>query len=113
MHLVCVNCGGLLTKECRLGAATDHNRLASMREAAVPAGIIVLQAGAFSVNPADIRTGALKSVGIDVGCCGSDGCDGSNRACVCGAVVGTEWSDCWTQSEVQFDADAVRCVPNP
>jgi hypothetical protein len=30
------------------------------------------------------------------GCCGLDGMDGPNRACPCGAEVGTERSDCWT-----------------
>lgn len=30
------------------------------------------------------------------GCCGLDGVDGPNRACACGAEVGTEQSDFWT-----------------
>ena len=29
------------------------------------------------------------------GCCGLDGLDGPNTVCGCGAVVGTEKSDCW------------------
>jgi hypothetical protein len=37
---------------------------------------------------------------------GSDGCVGLNRARLCGRMVATEWSDCWTQAELRFDPDA-------
>jgi len=29
------------------------------------------------------------------GCCGLDGCNGSNRVCMNGHEIGTERSDCW------------------
>ena len=30
-----------------------------------------------------------------VGCCGIDGFDGPNRTCPCGAIIGTEFSECF------------------
>jgi hypothetical protein len=67
-------------------------------------------AGAVSVNPADIVRDMIRSCGVDQGCCGSSGADGPNRACRCGAVVATEWSDCWTQAEVRFLPDAIGVI---
>ncbi len=64
-------------------------------------------AGAIVVHPDDLVTDALVSWGVDVGCCGSDGCDGPNRACTCGQVVGTAMTDCWTAAEMRFHPDAV------
>jgi hypothetical protein len=63
--------------------------------------------GAIAVHPDSVRRDAIVPAGIDSGCCGSDGCDGPNRACGCGNVVATEWSDCWTWAEVRFLPDAV------
>jgi hypothetical protein len=65
------------------------------------------RAGAIVVHPEDVIRNAIVSAGKDGGCCGSDGCDGLNRACLCGRMVATEWSDCWTQAELRFDPDAV------
>ncbi|RYE90865.1 MAG: hypothetical protein EOO75_09550 [Myxococcales bacterium] len=60
------------------------------------------------MNPADVVRAHLRStLRNDHGCCGSDGMDGPNRKCVCGATVGTEWSDCWTAAEVRLDGDAI------
>lgn len=67
-------------------------------------------AGAIAANPQDIVRENIGSAGIDNGCCGSSGSDGPNRACLCGAIVGTEWSDCWTQAEVRFNPDAIIVV---
>lgn len=67
-------------------------------------------AGAIAGNPDDLAPDALKSAGIDNGCCGSDGLDGPNRACLCGAKVATQWSDCWTQAEIRFLPRAVLIV---
>lgn len=65
--------------------------------------------GAISANPADFLPGRLRSVGPDSGYCGSAGSDGPNRACAgCGAVVATEWGDCWTQAEIRFRLEKVR-----
>ena len=65
-------------------------------------------AGALAFNPVDVLAGQLRSIPErDHGCCGSDGGDGPNRRCLCGAVLGTEWSDCWTGLEVRFLPDAV------
>jgi hypothetical protein len=65
------------------------------------------RAGAIVVHPEDVIRNAIVSAGKDGGCCGSDGCDGLNRACLCRRMVATEWSDCWTQAELRFDPDAV------
>ena len=66
----------------------------------------VAPAGCLVTHPDDVR--GLRSHGHDNGCCGSDGCDGPNRACArCGAVVGTARTDCWTASEMRFLPEAV------
>jgi len=112
MHLSCAKCSRPLTVECHLGSSEDYARDPGIRQPTVPQGIIVVvpfESGEEAVvsNPLDIHPGALASVGVDSGCCGSDGMDGLNRACVCGAVLGTEWSDCWTPAEIRFDPDAI------
>ncbi|WP_162150307.1 hypothetical protein [Asticcacaulis sp. AC460] len=66
------------------------------------------RSGAISMHPDDVIRDQIQSCGFDNGCCGSDGLDGENRACNCGAVLGTEWSDCWTQAEVRLSGDAVE-----
>lgn len=129
-HLRCANCSSALTRECRRGALEEYGRGAIDRAPAVPHGVMVRLTGehaapavqdgaaigaevrsradAIAINPADALADGLRSVGNDTGCCGSDGLDGPNRACAtCGAVVATEWSDCWTQAEVRFLTDAV------
>ena len=65
------------------------------------------RAGAIVVHPEDVIRDAIVSAGEDYGCCGSDGTTGLNRACLCGQMVATEWSDCWTPAELSFDPDAV------
>ena len=65
------------------------------------------EAGAIACNPEDVLACNMMSVGVDTGCCGSDGSDGPNRACLCGSTVATQWSDCWTQAEVRFLPEAV------
>jgi hypothetical protein len=128
-RLTCNACGRPLTRECRWGALAEHDETAADRGPAVPAGAVIRlpeessspvtqngqviglhvfsPAGAIAIHPDDVLPDALRSHGPDNGCCGSDGMDGPNRACVCGAVVATEWSDCWTQAEVRFLPDAV------
>ncbi|RYE91720.1 MAG: hypothetical protein EOO75_08270 [Myxococcales bacterium] len=65
-------------------------------------------ADAWSVNPDDAVEEHLDWIHLaDQGCCGSHGLEGPNRRCVCGAVLGTEWSDCGIVAEVRFDAAAV------
>ena len=109
-RLRCLACGHALTRDLRWGWLEDHDPKAQDQVPAVPAGIVVtLLDGDFSTNPADMLTGALCSTGYDVGCCGSDGGDGPNRACSgCGAIVGTERSDCWTPAVVGFLRAAVE-----
>lgn len=68
-----------------------------------PSKKLVSTKGAIAVNPKDIYESVLISCGIDNGCCGSDGMDGLNRKCKCGNILGTEWSDCWTQAEIRFE----------
>lgn len=128
----CAACRRPLTRDCRWGGPDDHDRLAQEGRPAVPEGLLVRlpledatvvrklrgkgrkrvdsPAGAIAAHPADLLADALKSAGIDNGCCGSDGLDGPNRACRCGRVVGTEWSDCWTQAEVRFLPDRVTAT---
>ena len=131
MRLYCRACGAALTRDCRWGSAGEREATGAARSTVVPAGVVVQlreedavpvtaaggellrrhvysPPGAVSANPADVLRGQLRSCGTDNGCCGSDGMDGPNRACACGAVVATEWSDCWTQAEVRFLPDAVR-----
>jgi hypothetical protein len=130
VELLCASCGEHLTAPCTWGAEEDYDRACADREPAVPSGLLIRlsvedavdvtqasgiverkvysPAGAIAANPANVVATSLHSVGPDNGCCGSDGLDGPNRACLCGAIVATEWGDCWTQSEVRFLPDAVR-----
>lgn len=127
--LTCTACGRPLTRDCRWGAPAEHDVTVVDRAPTVPVGALVRlleesstpvtqhgevirihvfsPAGAIAAHPDDVLPDALLPHGRDNGCCGSDGMDGPNRACVCGAVVATEWSDCWTQAEVRFLPDAV------
>lgn len=63
------------------------------------------------------QRGSLQNVvasGERNGCCGVDGCDGPNLSCECGAVIGTERSDCWMPHFVVFEPGAVGIdVPGP
>ena len=133
IELLCASCGQILTATCNWGADEDYDRTSADREPAVPSGLLIRlsvenavevrhadgaverkvysPAGAIAANPENVVVANLHSVGKDNGCCGSDGMDGPNRACACGAVVATEWSDCWTQAEVRFLPDAVRPSP--
>ena len=53
----------------------------------------------------------MKVTGQAVACCGLDGQDGPNQACAsCGQVLGTAWTDCWTQHEVRFTPGTVELV---
>jgi len=128
-RLICNACGRPLTRDCRWGALVEHDEEVVDRAPAVPVGAVIRlpeeisspifqhgqmiglhvfsPAGAIAAHPDDVPPDALVSHGPDNGCCGSDGLDGPNRACVCGAVVATEWSDCWTQAEVRFLPEAV------
>jgi hypothetical protein len=128
-HLLCKRCRRPLTRDCRWGGQEDYNRLAEVEAAAVAPGAMVRlededrvvvtgpggavgtklysAAGSIATNPGDLAPEALRSAGIDNGCCGSDGLDGPNRACVCGLRVATQWSDCWTQAEIRFLPGAV------
>ena len=130
MRLICATCRRPLTRECRQASADEYNPDAQDRQPAVPCGVIVRMnyrstytgpelaggergqfvSGAYFLNPADILENALKSSGVDNGCCGSDGCDGPNRSCTCGQVLGTQWSDCWTSAEVRLETKAVLSV---
>ena len=128
-HLECVACGKTLTRECSWGSAEDYDATSMDRAPAVPVGLMVRLEGAdevpvyqgeavirvhvyspaeaIALNPEDLLPDSLVQAGDDNGCCGSDGLDGPNRACRCGVILATEWSDCWTQSEVRFLPSAV------
>jgi len=135
VELYCRSCGRQLTQSCEWVSEPAYDRKSADRKPPVPKGVLIglnaddvvdmvqggevvgqrvhSRAGALAANPEDLLTDVLHSTGIDNGCCGSDGIDGPNRACTCGAVVATEWSDCWTQAEVRFLPDAVALVDAP
>lgn len=127
-HLSCAACGRRLTRDCRMGALEEFNADAQDRTPSVPAGIMVRldgdllekghgciggagpkssPSGAISTHPDDVIRAAVVASGKYYGCCGADGLDGPNLSCTCGAVLATEWSDCWTQAEIRFLPDAV------
>ena len=128
VQVTCRSCGSELTKPCAWGLVDIYDLKCGMGAPSVPQGVlisltakeaapvlrnnVVVGTTAYSpagiaANPADVSEYALTSAGTDNGCCGSDGCDGPNRACACGSIVATQWSDCWTQAEVRFLPDAV------
>lgn len=112
-----------------MGTANDYNAQAPNQEPATKVGVMVRleledaapvygpgsqvgwrvypPAGAISANPADILTDTVLPSGLRQGCCGVDGQDGPNISCICGAVLGTEWGDCWTQAEFRFAPSAI------
>lgn len=126
MKIYCKKCHTQLSKDCQMGTILDYDDKAHLSEPSVPVGMIIIfdedeysfsyfpndknpvkkiisTKGAVAINPKDIQKGVLISCGIDSGCCGSDGMDGFNRKCKCGNILGTEWSDCWTQAEIRFE----------
>lgn len=131
-RLACAKCDRVLTTACRWGSDADREPRGNRSGVAeVPQGIMirvadadvvrrmneqghilheieVSPAGAIAINPADFLPDAWEPYGSDNGCCGSDGLDGANRACLCGNVLGTEWSDCWTVHEVRFIPASVK-----
>ena len=129
MRLGCRVCGKPLTHPGEWGTLSQRDESVGDRQSPCPAGLLIRMKeksgpvydgsgqqigthlfspeGAIAVHPDTVIDGALVSCGRDNGCCGSDGSDGPNRACTCGNVVATEWSDCWTWAEVRFLPDAV------
>lgn len=75
--------------------------------------VVQAPAGSVVVHPDDRLPAAVREVGVTAGCCGLDGQDGPNQGCVCGAVVGTAWTDCWTANDVRFLPDAVEVTEAP
>lgn len=118
--LVCRNCGIQLSQPLIIFSEGDDNfpRLEWLDEKPLSAKGVCLKrdepysTSVFSHGPKPalsfvpcylIRLDDLKDiVGLTSeahrlnGCCGLDGCDGPNRVCECGNLVGTEKSDCWT-----------------
>lgn len=126
MKLYCKKCHVELTQDCQIGTMADYNETPEPKESSVEKGIIVVldedifrtitdnknvivkkalvsSKGAYAINPQDVIKANILTCGVDNGCCGSDGLDGFNRRCKCGNVLGTEWSDCWTQAEYRFE----------
>jgi hypothetical protein len=131
IRLLCAHCKAALTRSCTWAPFSAFATHVEFGESLLGEGTLVQwdvedavpvyygdgrpngkkvysEPGAISANPADVLIEQMASCGVDNGCCGSDGCDGDNRACLCGAVLGTQWSDCWTQAEMRFRADAVK-----
>ena len=129
--LTCRRCGVVLTKRVQLAPESARVAGPEMGEAAVPptqmielasadvvpvyrADRVVGQkeyspSGALALNPQDVWLNQWESIPEhDNGCCGSDGMDGPNRRCLCGNILGTQWSDCWTVAEARFLPDAVK-----
>ncbi len=112
LEISCSSCGRRLTALCEWGVEVYYDRTCVDRKPAVPKGTLIRltaddvgvvfqgqeivgrevysRAGAIAANPEDAIQGSLQSAGADNGCCGSDGMDGLNRACTCGAMVATE-----------------------
>jgi hypothetical protein len=131
-HVNCLACGRALTGDYRWGAEADYDPDYVDRAPALPQGVavrldyedailvrygdgttstqVISPPGTIALNPCDVLVDALLSHGPDNGCCGSDGSDGPNRACLCGNVVALEWSDCWTRAEVRFFPHAVVII---
>lgn len=79
-------------------------------------GVVVVSAGlrnTFVLHPED-ALGLTWQLMPDAssGCCGAPGDGPPNRACRCGAVVGSEMSDCYTPYELHLLPDAVRLTPS-
>jgi hypothetical protein len=131
VEVLCESCDRILTRPLRLGEARELRRtVEDGGDPLVDEGVAVVDdqqttvtvykadeppteqvfrpAGGIVINPADVLEGVLVSVGQDSGCCGSDGLDGPNRACLCSRIVGTARTDCWTSSEIHFLPGAVR-----
>ena len=58
------------------------------------------------LHPEDMPGLTLLPTG-EAGCCGAPGDKGPNRGCACGAVIGTEMSDCYTPYELHLVPGAV------
>jgi hypothetical protein len=122
-YLICSSCGRQLTRSSSVGSLSDYDGDAQDRAPAVPAGMLVQigpedvapspadsvvldelrrSPGSIAGNPEDIICGNVKPCGDRSGCCGPSGSGGPNLSCICGAVLATEWGDCWTRAEVRF-----------
>lgn len=122
MHEIrCAKCGRALSRPLRI--LTDWHELATEDGVPLlPSGRLAI-AGPELLNPWNGRepfsehTGApiacigdlqnTEPTGIRNGCCGPDGCNGPNLACVCGQVIGTEQGDCWQTHFVEFGSLSV------
>ena len=76
-------------------------------------GVTVVSAGprnTFVLHPEDAPglTYHYPTSSTAHGCCGAPGDGPPNRACQCGAVVGSEMSDCYSPYELHLLPDAVR-----
>ena len=128
-RLACRSCGRILTLSCEWGDVGQRDESVGDEQSPVPPGLIIRMKersssmfhggghqtsiirlaaiNEFALNPKYVVENSLVSCGKDFGCCGSSGCDGPNRACKCGKVVATEWSDCWTWAEIRFISDNI------
>jgi hypothetical protein len=129
LSVTCAACGLVLLKPVKHAPASDRNVAASAEEATVPPGSIIIldapdvgrlerrgfwpvdvvinAAGSVVGNVEDMIPEAMPAIsGKMEGCCGPSGLE-PNRACLCGAVVGTEISDCWRSTELVLNGDAV------
>ncbi|MFU8828176.1 MAG: hypothetical protein ACNA8P_01970 [Phycisphaerales bacterium] len=60
-----------------------------------------------------VQRSSLRNVletGTRSGCCGPDGGDGPNLSCNCGAIIGTEVSDCWMPHFVTLLQSAIEII---
>ncbi len=129
--MTCRSCGASLTARVRKTDSSELRRHVGGQRPTVPSGVFFINErpvtvdvwypkerrretvehfppGSYVLNPDDRIPGALAPVpGRDGGCCGLDGTDGPNQQCACGAIVGTAWTDCWTQYELRLLSDRV------
>lgn len=109
--LTCLACGQVLASDIEF-LATDATISSAANKEAVPKGKAFLYDPPYGqdsrepiryqgVAPKTMMSGTdldacVSWAGVINGCCGPDGCDGPNRQCQCGAMIGTETRDCWT-----------------
>ena len=109
--LTCSTCGQVLSSGIQFLASRDTIDSTGTQEA-VPKGKAFFYDPPYGetgwepisytgVMPEAMMSGTdldacVRWAGPLTGCCGPDGCDGPNRQCPCGALIGTETRDCWT-----------------
>ncbi|MFF8565282.1 hypothetical protein ACF06N_09995 [Streptomyces albidoflavus] len=117
---VCAGCGAVVSAPVARVALPVHARQRwghSLMPVLMESGTYAVELeqggppGSAVLAPGDLRGTVLLPERCD-GCCGSDGGDGPNLACLrCGLPVATRVDDCGYWQEVWCDPGATRLVP--